>query len=189
MKKILTIFFLKFFIITTSWSDDIKDLSIEGISIGESALQFYNANKIESLKKRSPYKDDSFYEVEFLGKDKYESIGIVFKKGDKKYIIYSVRGWNLIDYKKCIKEKKSVVKEIKSDLKILNERNYKNNFSNTYGKSFAEITDLKVQSGLVRVWCEHFDKNHKVAKQWDDAINIDLSANEYIEWLKITPYK
>ena len=189
MKKFLIIFFLKFFIITTSWSDDIRDLSIEGISIGESALQFYNANKIESSKKRSPYKDDSFYEVEFLGKDKYETIGIVFKKGDKKYIVYSVRGWNLVDYKKCIEEKKSVVKEIKTGLKILNEKNYRNNFGNTFGKSFAMITDLEVEGGIVRVWCDNFDKNHKVAKKWDDAINIDLSTNEFLDWLDNKAYQ
>ena len=138
MKKFLTILFFKLCIITTSWSDDISDLSIEGMGVGESALQFYNANKIESSKRLSAYKDDSFYEVNFTGKDKYETINIAFKKSDKKYIIYSIRGWNLVDYKKCIEEKKSVVKEIKTGLKILNEKNYRNNFGNTFGRIYFE---------------------------------------------------
>ena len=189
MKKFLTILFFKLCIITTSWSDDIKDLTIEGISVGQSALQFYNANKIESLKRPSAYKDDSFYEVNFAGKDKYETINIAFKKSDKKYIIYSIRGWNLVDYKKFIEDKKSVVKEIKVDLKILNERNYRNNFSNQFGTSFAMVTDLKVEGGIVRIWCDNFDKNHKVAKNWDDAINIDLSTNEFLDWLNNKAYK
>jgi len=188
MKKLLIVLFVTWLCSQTVRADNIKDLTIEGISVGESALKHYNENEIKSLIKASAYKDDSFYEVDFSGKDKYETINIAFKKADKKYIIYAVRGWNLVDYNKCIEDKKSVVKEIKADLKILEEKNYRNNFANQFGASFAMVTDLEVKGGTVRIWCDNFDKNHKVAKQWDNAINIDLATNEFLHWLDNLAY-
>ena len=55
-----------------------SDLTIEGISVGQSALQFYNANKIESLKRPSAYKDDSFYQDQYIQSLKKTDFVLVF---------------------------------------------------------------------------------------------------------------
>ena len=48
MKKLSTYLFLILFSFqTSSWADDIRDFQIEGISIGDSALDFFSKEKLE----------------------------------------------------------------------------------------------------------------------------------------------
>ena len=82
MKRLsLYLFLILFTLQTPSLADDIRDFQIEGISIGDSALDFYNEVTITSSVKSTPYNDDEFYEVElFNDEDTYKIIGLVFKK-------------------------------------------------------------------------------------------------------------
>ena len=190
MKKFLIILILIFTLQAPSLADDIRDFQIEGMSIGDSALDFYNEVTITSSVKSTPYNDDEFYEVElFNDEDTYKIIGLVFKKFDDKYIIYAIKGMNYLEFGKCEKEKKSVIKDIKTILKNVNEENYKSGFGSKYGNSYAVVTDLDVEGGTIRVWCDNFDKTHEVAKQWKDAMSIDLSTEEFLSWLNNKAYQ
>ena len=56
MKKVLGILVLGLFLITPSWADDIQDLEIEGMSIGESLLDYLSREKIiAEIEKNKPY--------------------------------------------------------------------------------------------------------------------------------------
>ena len=48
MKKILWIVVLSLFLITPSQSDDIRDFEIEGISIGDSLLDYFSKEEINA---------------------------------------------------------------------------------------------------------------------------------------------
>ena len=48
MKKILGIVFLVFLLSTNAHSDNIKDFKIENISIGDSALDYFNETELEN---------------------------------------------------------------------------------------------------------------------------------------------
>ena len=57
MKRLsLYIFVILFTLQTSSWADDIRDFEIEGMSIGDSLLDFVNEDKI--LKELERNKDD-----------------------------------------------------------------------------------------------------------------------------------
>jgi len=49
MKKLLGILVLGLFLITPSWADDIRDFQIEGMSIGDSALDYFSEEEINNL--------------------------------------------------------------------------------------------------------------------------------------------
>ena len=49
MKKFLGILVLGLFIITPSWADDISDFEIEGMSVGDSLLDYFSESKIKNL--------------------------------------------------------------------------------------------------------------------------------------------
>ena len=51
MKKFLAIFVLGLLLITPSQADDIRDFQIEGISIGDSLLDFFSKEEIENKRK------------------------------------------------------------------------------------------------------------------------------------------
>ena len=56
MKKLLSILFLGLFLITPSQADDIRDFQIEGISIGDSLLDYFSE---EEIKKNTVRYDES----------------------------------------------------------------------------------------------------------------------------------
>ena len=51
MKKLLGILVLGLFLITPSQADDIRDFQIEGMSIGDSLLDYFSEEEINEKKK------------------------------------------------------------------------------------------------------------------------------------------
>ena len=72
MKKLLGIVVLGLFLITPSQADDISEFQIEGISIGDSLLEFANEKKIKSSIAKAQYSNDKFtiYKAEMLVENK-----------------------------------------------------------------------------------------------------------------------
>ena len=102
MKNLLLILILTLSFQTLTKADDIRDFQIEGMSIGDSALNFFTKDKIKKNKKNW-YKDKKFYGVEFkIKSEKFDQLQLHFKTGDKKYIIHAVGG--LVFYKNNIND-------------------------------------------------------------------------------------
>jgi len=72
MKKLLGILVLGLFLITPSQADDIKDFEIEGMSIGDSLLDYFSANEIKNNKK-DYYTNDKFTAVDFRDKSLFKN--------------------------------------------------------------------------------------------------------------------
>ena len=107
MKKLLAIIVLSLYLITPSQADDIRDFQVEGISVGDSLLDYYNKSQITSKTKGSYPGDDGFYGISFsVNSANYQKITPTLKKGDNEFIVYSIRGEKKIDYKNCLKKKK-----------------------------------------------------------------------------------
>ena len=98
MKKILIIIFF-IFIHTLSNADDIKDFEIEGISLGDSLLDYFNKEKIESEKYNKSslmYKNNEYVQIGAsykksyqlnINSKTYDDLSIVLKTNDETYRI------------------------------------------------------------------------------------------------------
>ena len=138
MKRLLLILILTFSFQNLTKADDIRDFQIEGMSVGDSALQYFDKETIISSIKETAYFDDGFYDVSLESNDdKYEHYILSFKKNDNKYIAYSITGINNINFNNCVQKKKIVVKEIKQNLQNFKEDNYKDFYRKKFGKSFV----------------------------------------------------
>ena len=96
MKKLSTYLFLIFFSFSApSFADDIRDFQIEGISIGDSLLDYFDKEKIEKFIYGDYYKDKTFTSVEYISQpdSKYEVIQIHFKTNDKEIYILNKNNW------------------------------------------------------------------------------------------------
>ena len=107
MKKLSAYLFLILFSFqTSSLGDDIGDLEIAGMSIGDSLLDYFSEEEILSNEKYSEdMKDDRFKTVEFyktISSDEYDSIAIAYNNKDKKFIIHKIKG--AIFYRNNIKD-------------------------------------------------------------------------------------
>ena len=119
MKRLLTILILIFTLQTPSQADDIRDFQIEGMSIGDSLLDYFSEEEIKE-EIRDYYKDRK--EKKFVSADFFESTlfntydgaQISFKTNDQKYLIYGISG--MIEFSnninECYKKKDEVVKEL-----------------------------------------------------------------------------
>ena len=175
---------------TLAKADDIKDFEIEGMSIGDSLLDFYDEEKIKNLEKIDYPNSDKFYGIWLnTSTDKYDSYGFSLKKNDNKFTIYQLKGSVRMNFDKCMNIKKDIKKEIQESLQISSEQNYKSDYQNNLGESYSQVTDLVVENGSIRIWCENFDKNFEKSKYWTEALNVDASSEEYLNWLDNEAYK
>ena len=105
-------FLLVIFILTLSFSsfskgDDITDFQIEGLSVGDSLLNFASEKEIKSSISKNQYPNDKYiiYMADkFIDLIKYDFLAATVKKNDNQYIITSLKG--AIFYKnldECIK--------------------------------------------------------------------------------------
>ena len=103
MKKLsICLFLILFSFSALSFADDISDFQIEGMSIGDSALDYFTEEQIQKNKK-DYYKDKTFTPVQndylpFF--ETYDAVDFDYKTGDNNYIIHALSGI-IIYEKKC----------------------------------------------------------------------------------------
>ena len=188
IKRFLIIIFLIFNLPNLSIADDIQDFQIEGISIGDSLLDYINYNKIESLQKNyapSSKKYIRYYAVKAV--NTYESIDVYVLDNDNKFIIKSLSGTDeyINNIEDCYPKKKKIVKSIESQLNIKGESyisNYDNNTSN------SDVTDFILTGGSSRVWCTDYSEK-KEERGYVDHLSVTVSSNQFLDWIDNEAYK
>ena len=123
MKRLPLYFFLIFFTLPTpSQADDISEFQIEGMSLGDSLLDYVSEERIKSQieSNKSAYQylknKDKFGEVYIFNDENfktYQTVSFFVKPDDRNYIIYFIRGiLNYIeDIDGCLNKQKEIEKE------------------------------------------------------------------------------
>ena len=163
MKRLLLILIFTLSFQTLSKADDIRDFEIEGMSIGDSALDFFTESQIKS-NKRNWYKDKKFYGVLIkIQSEKYDDIQLHFKTGDKKYIIHAVGGikdYNNDNIEDCYPLKKEVgivISELFTNSKIYHHGK-SSHPGDESGKSTIEQSFFNLSDGTVVSACVYWPK-------------------------------
>ena len=197
MKKLSTYLFLILFSFSApSFADDIRDFQIEGMSIGDSLLDYFSENEIEDIKKNIEvfiYDDKTFYSLTFYKGPQikfYDAVQFHLKAKDKKYIIYSIGGQiyypNTIN--NCYMKMDDIVSEIETmfvDFKIDNEGTRKHKYDKT-GKSTTRSIYIDLRSGdTIVVVCTDWSDEMKHI----DALTIAIDSKEFAYWLNNVAYK
>ena len=188
MKKLLGILVLGLFLITPSWADDIRDFQIEGMSIGDSLLDYFSEEKIIKSKRRT-FEHKSFY-IASIADSKfitYESIDFYLKTNDKKYKIYAINA--LIFYrdriKECTKKKAEILIELEKSLdkKFIDTGTFPHTLDES-GLSKQIQSVYEFSSGAnVRVEC--YDWTNKMKKKFnvEDNLSIGILSREIQYWI------
>ena len=190
--KIFLFFFVIFFYSKTSisFSNDIKDFTIEGMSIGDSALNFFSKEEIINNNMNYYTKDD--YITIGLNNhpllNQYEWLQISFKKNDKKYIIESLDGVLSFknDFKGCLKKKSQIVLEIKNMTDIEpNELEGKHRGDPT-GKSIFSNSEFYIGDDVIAISC--IDWSKKMEEKYFDHLKVIFNTNEFHNFIASNPY-
>jgi len=99
MKKLLGILVLGLFLITASQADDISDLQIEGMSVGDSLLDFFSEEEIKNTTVVDWYESNRYTTIQILNHKNfktYEELQIHFETKDSSKKIAGIDG--IINY-------------------------------------------------------------------------------------------
>ena len=189
MKKLLLILILSLSLQSSIAADDISNFEIEGISVGDSLLKYYNLNQINNFI-RNNYNNEKFYKLEIVDQsllnklEKYDSISFHFKKNDNKYIVQNIGGiifYNEID--DCLSEKKIITKQISE---ALNVKLTYSKLSATWDKNteYYQSEGEIGKGGVVAITCYDWSKKDEENNGWTDNLSIEIYNKEVATFIR-----
>ena len=174
MKILLTLLVL--FFSSSMVAEDISDFQIEGMSIGDSALDYFTKNKIEKGKSIYYPKSKKYYQKTIkINSSLYRHLDIFLKDNDDNFIIQGIGGIkyfrNNID--DCYPLKDSIVSDLSDlfkDVRIFEGEKRKHAGDET-GKSYT--TDYQISfkdNSYISISC--YD--------WSDDLNLTDSLKIFV---------
>ena len=129
MKTIIIVFIILFNLQTLTIADDISDFEIEGISIGDSALNFFSSVKIKENTSNPPNLKNSEYTQSCFDRygNTYDRICIAYNKKSSKKKIVSVQAqlkYNKDAMNICRKKQYEIDKEFSVIFKNLERKDW-----------------------------------------------------------------
>jgi len=204
MKKLLIPLFSLFLLSSPSvFADDISDFEIEGISIGDSLLDYMTEDEIldEIERNKGHYlnlKEPEKYAEVIVFKDKsvYQNISVKVKnnssnkyvsKKNEKYEILSIRGQIFYNnnFEGCI-TKRDEIAEILSGMFPNSQKNeyFYTSSVEPSGKSHIDQIDFEYASGdKATIYCSDYEETWRIKGNFDEGINVSIKLKEISSWL------
>ncbi len=188
MKTFLMLFVL--FFSSSVVAGDISDFQIEGISIGDSLLDYMTEDQIKKEIKDNKYMYD--YLTDYFGEvylhketENYSYMSFLVKPDDKNYIIYQVRGVIKIDNKNdCFIKQNEIIntaKELFTELKLIKDESI--HPVDPSGKSISYRQYFIFENrDLIVVSCEIFREDLRIKNNWDNGLGVSLNRGVVIDW-------
>ena len=192
MKKFILVIVVIFCFQSWTKADDIRELEIEGISIGDNALDFFSKDIIDENTSFYTNSKKFFRTTVTPDNNEFNSIQMHIKNDDK-YIVYSIAG--LIYYqrtdpkKKCEDMRSKIVGDISTILDNTKKSKIEKDFetNDETGKSYGEAIyfDFKDDySEYVKVGCVFYGEEFFKKKNWPNHLRLALTSSEFHYWLK-----
>ncbi len=190
MRIVLLYLILIFSHQSLSKADDIRDFQIEGISIGDSLLDYMSEEEIK-FNKLEYFPDERKYYVvaKTNGLKTYEQVEIYLKTNDKKYEIKTLGGFISIAGNECLAMQKKIDKEFKDLFSNLNS--YQATINHAYdktGKSKQKQTNYVFGESAhkddhIRTECSFWSEEIKKKDGFSDNLMVIAMTSEILKWI------
>jgi len=192
MKTFLAILVLIISFQSFSKADDIRDFQIEGMSIGDSLLDYVNKDFINDNKSYL-YKNKEYYTI-LLEQDYevYDAVQITVEDNDKNHIIKSLTGKTFYrnnNISECYKLLDNIDLEISQTLKkiILEKKKTKiipHSADETGESTTKGISYFLDNKDTIYVYCTDWSKK---MGYWDN-LKVQIKTKAYNDWLSNKAY-
>jgi len=191
MRIFLSVLTLIFSLQSWTKADDIRDFEIEGMSVGDSLLDYMSAKDIKNNDLNVYHSKSKFIGINFSGnKNTYEYVYVYVKRNDKNYKIYVIRAANIVKNKNsCFKIKKQIVDEMKSLFQTATfqegkQKHYYYKKSTQYISQFYYGSDARY-SDHARAECLIINKDTAQKYNISSSIEVILQyGGEFGRWLE-----
>ena len=193
MKKLSTYLFLIFFSFQTpSWADDISDFEIEGMSIGDSLLDYFSEEEIKDNTNTDYYTNNEYTSVEFFELPSFEIYNAVefnYKTDDKKYIIAAIGGTVFCEknIEKCNKKQKEIDSELSNMLKKSQrvDDKGKHSFDKSGKSTFVHINFWLISGDVAGIELVNWSEEITNENRWVDNVKVTFHRKEFNDFLGI----
>ena len=185
MKRLTIIIILSLNLITISKANEVKEFQIEGISLGDSALDHFTKKDFANSFSQS-YPGNKFRYIRFKKKFTfYDEVQITVKPSDSEKIIYSIEGIKYFNNNitKCLEEKKLVMQDIRKIFKgaTFNPESIRPHEADKSKKSlvYQNVVWLKNKDGL-EITCTDWWEGRS---SFPDNLLVAIDNNEFKTFL------
>ena len=191
MKKLTILSLILFNLIfhSNSFANNIFDIKLDGISIGDSLLKHFNISEIKKWEKTYYPKSKIFYQLQSnnTSLERYDSISFHVKENDSDYIIYNMSavkffGKENIDL--CLDLKDKIVEENIKLYKNIETSNYEFIYPQDDGKSIAYITDFEIEQGAIRIYCVDWSLITEEKRSFGDNLTYGINSDRFMDWIE-----
>tara|TARA_B100000401_G_C52579830_1_gene612031 strand:+ start:119 stop:712 length:594 start_codon:yes stop_codon:yes gene_type:complete len=190
---ILILIFLSLKIIVKA--EDVRDFEIEGMSVGDSLLDYFSENEIKKSYSDSQYPNKEFIIYFFKSLPsftQYEGVTVAVKSNDKNYTIYDIGGSIYFpnNFDNCLDTMKETVKDLNQ---IFNKaKTGSGKHIHPYdksGKSYQEYNVYILKTGdNAQIVCINWSKDLEEFGHTDE-LNLTLGLKEYGKFVNERAYK
>ena len=186
MRKFIPIFILFICFQTLIKADDIREYEIEGMSIGDSLLDFYSEDQLDKV---YPYKNTKYATISkaLSNYEIYSGFQVHVKSDDKKYIIESIEGMLLYEnnIENCYKKQNEITADL-DKIFFNSKQNLMEKPHTADPKSFAKTKEYTLKAGdFIRVVCVDWSKEIK----YIDKLKVALVSKELMNWINNKAYE
>jgi hypothetical protein len=186
MKRLLLILILTFSFQNLTKADDIGDFEIEGISIGDSLLDFFTKKDIKKQYYPKSKKYVWTWHNNLLSSSKYDGFRFHYDPNDKNYSL-SVYIYLKNDMKSCLEKQKKIIDELDNLFVNAKKKPISDKMkhpSDPSGKSLYTYADFKLTNGKIAIECTNWSKKIENKYNWVDNLSIMIQTTEFSDWLR-----
>ena len=195
MKKLLAYIYISLMFCNVGVAEKISDFEIDGISIGDSLLQYMTKEEILSNQEESneAYKalgNQIFFEVYKEPTDNdIDFISFFVKSNDKNFIIQAIYATKTYqnDIDQCFARKNKITEQYDKEFKSLKKRSQKGKILyDPSGKSYLVRSTYEFINGdLIAIECYDYDKSFQknYGYQNPDSLNISFNKKQLYLWI------
>ena len=187
MSRLLLILILTLSFQSWTKADDIRDFEIEGMSIGDSLLDYFAEEKIINGIRQNSYanSDNKFTDTNLKASwfNTYDGIQATFKSNDKKYTIHSMDGGIFFDRddKACIEKMNEIIEDISIIFKktTLAKKPKEKHRQDSTGRSTVQGASFFLKNGNISILCYLWVDPMK----YENYVAVSTRTKEFNDWL------
>ena len=176
------------------FAEDIKNFEIEGMRVGESALNYFTKEEIENGKQPQQYPGSDKYIIsniiEHKNFKKFVQIQINYLKNDSQYHMGGILGSSPYDdIKLCLKDKDVMENKMDKFFEVpVKQTATQDKHYDSTGNSKTHITQYFLKNGLVLITCDDWSTKMTNEENLRDIISVNLIGEDFKNFLQTEAY-
>ena len=185
--KLFLILILTFSFQSWTKADDIRDFQVEGISIGDSALNYFT--KEEIIKNKRDFYNSKKYSTSSIESDKfskYETVQISYRSSDKLFKILDISGVSFMNYNECMKDINNISSEFDQMFANTSKEKldtYKNNDDPSGKSKVSDIYWYFDNNDVIVLACFYVDAKWASESNFKSEFRVSIGTDEFNKFL------